>query len=432
VSPALAAADGHPDAQNGAEQPSFDPEVENGAAGSAAADNSGGDGLLPRWRRRMRQSLLVTEAHDLQPLLKSTVTAASASVSSFASSSWLVLSSYCLGAPAELRTSASYFYSHPAQLRLEVLLGVSLSALLVVDAIAFSLTAGTLPIIGMYACFILTLFASVFGGCSGMVSGAAGSTAAVQAAIMSDSGAFSDLSSSERLQLLFFILLLAGLLEVAVGWLGLAQLATIIPTAVMWGFMSGLAIIIFRSQLQAFQYCPLSSSNFTVCTDSQRDWLPAAQLTTWLTVVHALLAMLIMDFVHRLPVPHIRAVPAVLIAAVIGTSLEYGVFRAAISHPTRTVGDTAAINGSLPSVSFPSPVSSLSSSLIGQVILEAVLVAFVGLVESILTVQALNVRKEVRSTVRDFNTESVAQGLGNIACSLTGALGGWWASRRST
>ena len=186
--------------------------------------------------------------------------------------------------------------------------------------------------------------------------------------------------------------------------------------------MNGLAVIILASQLQAFQYCP-TSSTFTDCTVSQRDWLPADELTTWLTVIHALLAMLVMEFAHKTPLRAVRWVPPVLLAAVIGSAIEHGIFRAAINHPTRTVKDTAAISGSLPSVSFPS-TAALSSSDAGQVVLQAVLVAFVGLVESILTLNALNVKKHVRTVPSDFNTESIAQGIGNIACSLTGALGG--------
>ena len=188
------------------------------------------------------------------------------------------------------------------------------------------------------------------------------------------------------------------------------------------GFMNGLSIIIFISQLQAFQYCP-TSSTFTDCTVSQRRWLSADELTTWLTVIHALLAMLIMRYAHTIPVRFIRWIPPVLLAAVIGSAVEHGIFRAGINHPTRTVKETAAISGSLPSVAFPS-TSALSSSDAGQIVLQSVLVAFVGLVESILTLNALNVKKHVRTVPSDFNTESIAQGVGNIACSLTGALGG--------
>ena len=186
--------------------------------------------------------------------------------------------------------------------------------------------------------------------------------------------------------------------------------------------MNGLAIIIFESQLAAFQYCP-TSSTFTDCTVSNRRWLSADELTTWLTVLHALLAMVVMEFAPKIPWRIVRWIPPVLLAAVIGSVVEHAIFRAAINHPTRTVKETAAISGSLPSVAFPS-TSALSSSDAGQILLQSVLVAFVGLVESILTLNALNVKKHVRTSPSDFNTESIAQGVGNIACSLTGALGG--------
>ena len=184
-------------------------------------------------RRRIQRSAVVRELAELRPLAKAVIHSAAAAASSFGRHSAVSLVGYWRGTPSSLRTAAFGFYHNPSQLRLEVLLGVSLSALLVVDGIAFSLTAGVLPIVGLYACFILTLLSSVFGGCPGMVSGAAGSTAAVQAAVTSDSGSFSHLSAEQRLQVLFFCLLLSGILEVLVGWLGLARLAILIPYTVM-------------------------------------------------------------------------------------------------------------------------------------------------------------------------------------------------------
>ena len=184
-------------------------------------------------RQPLHHSTVAREIAQLRPLLTSSVRSASIAVTSFSRNSLLSLVSYVRSSPSNLRTSAVGFYHKPSQLRLEILLGVSLSALLVVDGIAFALTAGALPIIGLYACFILTLCTSVFGGCPGMVSGAAGSTAAVQAAITSESGSFSHLSADGRLQALFFCLFLSGVCEVLVGWLGLAQLAILIPYTVM-------------------------------------------------------------------------------------------------------------------------------------------------------------------------------------------------------
>ena len=419
-SPSFAAASADPldDASAPSSPSSLSPSLQHDRAWGSRCCPSVSD-----LRERVHSSVLVSEAIALRPLFDEAARATAAALSSFCLSTALIAQDFVVSSPARLRSSAVSFYHHPAQLRLELLLGVSLSALLVVDAIAFSVLAGVQPISGLYACFILTLFTSVLGGCPGMVSGAAGSTTAVQASIVATSGVFAHLPPDERLQLLFLTLLLAGCLEVLVGALGLAELAIIIPVPVFVGFLNGLAVIILQSQLAAFQLCP-SSSTFTDCTTDQRQWLPPDQLTTWLTALHLLLALLLMQSVHRLPIPHIKAVPAVLIVAFVGCCVEHGIFRAALDRPTRTVKETAAINGELPSFSFPTAPSSLSSSDVGQVLLQSVLIAFVGLVESILTLQALNVTKQRLSTARDFNTESVAQGVGNVACGLLGALGG--------
>ena len=280
--------------------------------------------------RQPRMSSAVAEARELRLLFRSSLHSTASSLSSFALSSLHTLRDFALSAPLRLRGSALGFYRRPSSLRVELLMGLSLSALLVVDAIAFSITAGVPPIVGMYSCFMLTLITSALGGCPGMVSGAAGSTAAVQAAITSSSGVFSHLDADARLQLLFLTLLLAGVLEVLIGVLGLARLAAIIPAPVMVGFLNGLAVIILISQMAAFQFCP-SSPTFTDCSVDERHWLPASQLQTWLTAIQLLLALAVMEGAHRLPIPHIRRVPAVLIAVFLGSCLEHGVFRAARS-----------------------------------------------------------------------------------------------------
>ena len=210
-------------------------------------------------RQRLRQSAVARELTQLRPLLTSSVRSASSVAASFGRNSAVALLDYVRSTPSTLYASAVGFYHKPSQLRLEILLGVSLSALLIVDGIAFSLTAGVLPIVGLYACFILTLFTSVFGGCPGMASGAAGSTAAVQAAIMSDSGSFSHLTADQRLQVLFFCLFLSGVLEVLVGWLSLAQLATVIPYTVMVSSRDS-ARILTDSALSLPLFAPLCSA----------------------------------------------------------------------------------------------------------------------------------------------------------------------------
>ena len=130
-----------------------------------------------------------------------------------------------------------------AQIRIEVLAGLTVALALVPEAVAFAFVAGVHPLVGLYAAFIVGLITAVFGGRPGMISGATGALAVVMVALVAEHG----------VEYLFATVVLMGLIQVAAGVFRLGKFIRLVPHPVMLGFVNGLAIVIFLAQLGQFQ-----------------------------------------------------------------------------------------------------------------------------------------------------------------------------------
>lgn len=147
----------------------------------------------------------------------------------------------------------------------EILSGLTVALALVPEAIAFALIAGLSPLTGLYAAFVMGLITSIFGGRPGMISGA---VAVVLVA----------LAMSHGVEYVFATVVLAGIIQVLAGVLKLGKLMRLVPQPVIFGFVNGLAIIIFMAQLDQFK-------------DTSGNWLTGTPLYILLGLV--LLTMLI-------------------------------------------------------------------------------------------------------------------------------------------
>ncbi|MBD1557964.1 SulP family inorganic anion transporter [Vibrio sp. S9_S30] len=280
----------------------------------------------------------------------------------------------------------------------DVLSGLTVALALVPEAVAFAFVAGVDPMVGLYAAFIVGLITSVFGGRPGMISGATGAMAVVMTSLVITYG----------VQYLFAAILLAGILQIAAGICKLGKFIRMVPHPVMIGFVNGLAIVIFLAQLGQFKAPDLKG----VLT-----WLPGDQMLLMLGLV-----ALTMSIIHFLP-KFTTAVPSSLVAIVTVTGLVVG-----LDLETRTVvdflrtmsGDEAAtLAGSLPTFSIPSVPVSFETL---QIILPyAIILAAIGLIESLLTLTVLD---EMTNTRGQSNRECVGQGMANVTCSMFGAMGG--------
>jgi SulP family sulfate permease len=276
-------------------------------------------------------------------------------------------------------------FSQKVDYKIEILAGLTVAMALIPEAVAFALIAGLSPLTGLYAAFVVGLVASIFGGRPGMISGATGAIAVV---IIS-------LAVSHGPEYIFATVILAGIMQAIVGFLKLGKLMRLVPHPVIFGFVNGLAIIIFMSQLDQFK-------------DDSGNWLTGGTLYLLLGLV--LLTMLIIWGLPKLT----KAIPASLAAilVVFGIVFFFGM-------DTKTVGDIASIKGGFPPFNIPAVPFTFETLMI--ILPYAAIVAGVGLIESLLT---LNIIDEITETRGQSNRECVAQGAANITSGFFSGMGG--------
>lgn len=139
----------------------------------------------------------------------------------------------------------------------EITSGLTVALALVPEAVAFSFVAGVDPLVGLYAAFMVGLVTSLFGGRPGMISGATGALAVVMVSLVKEGNAMG-LAMTEPvmdmgLQYLFATVLIMGVIQALMGALKLGKFIRLVPHPVMLGFVNGLAIVIFLSQLNMFK-----------------------------------------------------------------------------------------------------------------------------------------------------------------------------------
>ncbi|MCL6274084.1 SulP family inorganic anion transporter [Muricauda sp. 2012CJ35-5] len=276
-------------------------------------------------------------------------------------------------------------FSQKVNYRTEVLSGLTVALALVPEAIAFAFIAGLSPLTGLYAAFVMGLVTSILGGRPGMISGATGAVAVVIVSLAQQYG----------VEYVFATVVLAGLLQMAAGFLRLGKLMRLVPHPVIFGFVNGLAIIIFMSQLDQFK-------------TMDGNWLTGTTLYIFLGLV--LLTMFVIWGLPKLS----KVVPASLVAIllVFGIVFFFGI-------DTRTIGDIASIEGTFPPFHIPELPYTIETL---QIIFPyAAIVAGVGLIESLLT---LNIVDEITETRGRGNKEAVAQGTANILSGLFSGMGG--------
>ncbi len=273
--------------------------------------------------------------------------------------------------------------------KIEILSGLTVALALVPEAIAFAMIAGVSPLTGLYAAFSMGFITSILGGRPGMISGATGAVAVVIVA----------LAKTHGVEYIFATVILAGLIQLGAGLLKLGKFIRLVPHPVMFGFVNGLAIVIFMSQLAQFK---------TLGASGQLQWLTGVPLLIMLGLV--LLTMLIIWLLPKLT----QAVPASLTAILTISALVIG-----FDIPTKTVGDIASIQGGFPPFHIPDLPFTLETFTI--IFPYAAIVAGVGLIESLLT---LNLIDEITETKGKGNKEAMAQGFANVVTGFFSGMGG--------
>lgn len=271
----------------------------------------------------------------------------------------------------------------------ELLAGFTVAMTMIPESLSFAILAGLSPLTGLYAAFMMGLVTAILGGRPGMVSGGAGATIVVLIALIKTHGT----------EYLFATVVLAGIFQLLVGVFKLGKFVRLIPQPVMYGFLNGLAVIIFMAQIEQFK---ITDSNGVI------TWLHGTSLyiMAGLTVV----TIAIVYFFPKIT----KVIPASLVAILIVFGIVLG-----FNINTKTVADIASISGNLPSFHLPQIPFSLKTLEI--IFPYAMIMAGVGLIESLLTLSMVD---EITDSKGNANRESVAQGVANITNGFFGGMGG--------
>lgn len=267
----------------------------------------------------------------------------------------------------------------------ELLAGMTTSLALMPECIAFAIVANLTPLVGLYTAAIICLITAFLGGRPGMVSGAAGSVAVVSVALVVSHG----------VEYLFLAVLLMGIIQILVGVFKLAKFIRLVPQPVIYGFLNGLAIIIFLSQFEQFK-------------TASGAWLTGTPLVLMVALV--VISAGIMYFLPKIT----NKIPGGLVAILVVSLINF-----VFMLNTKTIGDIASISAGLPA--FHIPVAPLTLETLTIVLPYAILMAAVALIETLLTV---NVVDEMTNTRGRANRESVAQGIANTVCGFFQGMGG--------
>ncbi len=284
----------------------------------------------------------------------------------------------------------------PEMLKTEILSGLTVALALVPEAVAFAFVAGVHPLVGLYAAFLVGLVTALIGGRPGMISGATGALAVVMVALVAEHG----------VEYLFATVVLMGVLQILAGIFRLGKFIRLVPHAVMLGFVNGLAIVIFLAQLSQFQVP--GSAEASGHGMGGGEWLSGLQLYMMLGLVA--LTMVIIWGMPKLTnfVPAPLAGIAIVALIVIGFNLD-----------VPRVGDMASIEGGLPP--FHIPMVPLNFETLQIIFPYALILAAIGLIESLLTLNLVNTMTDQRGGA---SQECVAQGAANVITGFFGGMGG--------
>jgi SulP family sulfate permease len=289
--------------------------------------------------------------------------------------------------------------SKRANFRNDILSGITVALALVPEAVAFAFVAGISPIVGLYGAFMMGLITSVFGGRPGMISGATGAMAVVMVHLVREGNELGG-TDMAGLQYLFATLLLAGIIQISAGVFRLGKFVRMIPRSVMMGFVNGLAIVIFLSQLGMFK--------------KNDSWITGVELYTMIGLVALTMAiMVVLPLITKKIPAALTAILAVSMLAIFG-HLDTETVRSFIQA---NGGD--GIQAGLPT--FQVPLIAFSLETLVFIAPYAVILAAIGLIESLMT---LNLIDELTDSHGSGNRECVAQGAANVVNGFFGGMGG--------
>lgn len=239
-------------------------------------------------------------------------------------------------------------------------------------------------------------------------------------------------------EMVFYAFILAGLIQIGLGFLGVAKLLRLMPVSVIIGFVNGLAIVLFLAQMKNFQALPEANvegsrrlNSFSVFTDGS-DWISGSELWyTLLIVVVTMIVIVVYPILTEKATGKLKAmkmIPPILVGIIVATVVEWGIVRGAAGYGgTRTLEDlqgNSDASGSVPKLAWfddTHDMPPLNGDTFSTILPTAISLMAVGLVESLMTVRLVN---EITQTSSNIHREAIVGGVGNLVAGAFGGQGG--------
>ena len=282
--------------------------------------------------------------------------------------------------------------------------GVTAAVIALPMALAFGVASGAGAAAGLWGAVLVGLFAALFGGTPTLISEPTGPMTVVMTAVIASLTA----SDPENgLAMAFTVVMLAGLFQIAFGFLKLGRYITQMPYTVISGFMSGIGFILIILQLGPFlgQAIPKGGVMGTL------QALP--QLISSARPGEVVLAVITLAILWLTPGKVKKIAPPQLIALVVGTILSLTLLSGG-GEEIRRIGEIASGFPQLRTPYFDLPHLS-------RMLIDAAVLGMLGCIDALLTAV---VADSITRTEHNSNKELIGQGLGNIASGLFGGIAG--------
>ena len=281
--------------------------------------------------------------------------------------------------------------------------GLTAAVIALPMALAFGLASGAGPVAGLYGAILVGFFAALFGGTPALISEPTGPMTVVMTGVIATLTAA---NPENGMAMAFTVVMMAGVLQIALGVFKLGKYVTLMPYNVVSGFMSGIGLILIILQIGPALGQPGPKGG--VMGTLQNLPALASAIQPYDFILAGFTVLLIVFFPKELR----KFAPPQLVAMVIGTLLSLSLLDGGESM--RRIGE---IPLAIPTLHLPV----FSGSQVQDMLIDAAVLGILGCIDALLTSV---VADSLTRTEHNSNKELVGQGIGNIVSGMFGGLPG--------
>lgn len=264
-------------------------------------------------------------------------------------------------------------------------------------AIAFGIASGVTPAQGLITAVIAGFLISLLGGSRVQIGGPTGAFIVIIYGIVQQFGIDGLLTAT----------IMAGLMLIIMGILRLGSIIKFMPYPIIVGFTSGIAVVIFSSQIKDFLGLNIAEAPPAEFIEKWHFYFIHFDVVNWHSMALGFLTILTIIFWPRIN----RRIPGTLIAIIITTLLT-----TFLDFPVETIGSRfGTIKASFPAPSLPS----INYEQLRLLFVPAFTIAMLGAIESLLSAMVADGATGGRHR---SNTELIGQGIANIISPIFGGI----------